>query len=337
MPFDSRFCGGNMPEQLSLIGGTSNFQLAKEISKNLKVNLVPIEVKRFNDGELYVHIEKSVRGSKVFIVQSTSPPVNDNLIQLLLIVDACRRASAKEINAIIPYYGYSRQDRKNIPREPISAKLVANMIEKAGVDRVVTFDLHVDQIQGFFDIPVDNLEAIPLIANYLLNKKLKDLVVVAPDVGGARRARKLAKILDTRIAIIDKRRPEHGVAEIVNVIGEIGNMDCVLVDDIIDTAGTITNAARVLKEKGANKIFVCATHAVFSGPAVERLVNAPIEEVIVTNSINILEEKKFDKLKIISLAGLLADSIRKIHEGTPMGVLFDELYKNIEEKRNKLK
>ena len=322
-----------MANKISLISGTSNVKLAEEISSYLKVPLTPIEVKKFNDGELYVHIEKSVRGSIVFIIMPTSPPVNDRLMELLLITDACKRASAREINAVIPYYGYSRQDRKNLPREPISAKLVANLIETAGVDRVVTFDLHVDQIQGFFNIPVDNLEAVSLIANYLLDKKLKDVIVVAPDVGGARRARRLAKLLDVNIAIIDKRRPEHGVAEIMNVIGEVEGKNVILFDDIIDTAGTITSAAKALKEKGAKDIYICATHAVFSNPAVERLEDNSVKEVIVTNTIDIPKEKQFRKLKIISLAKLLAESINKIYEGTPMGVLFDDLYKKVEEKQ----
>jgi len=322
-----------MSKKICLLAGSSNLELAKEISSNLKVPLIPIEVKNFNDGEIYVHIEKSVRGSDVFLIQPTSPPVNDKLIELLLIIDACKRASAKEINVIVPYYGYSRQDRKNMPREPISAKVVANLIETAGADRVITFDLHVDQIQGFFNIPVDNLEAISLVAGYILDKKLKDLVIVAPDVGGARRARKLAKILDTNIAIIDKRRPEHGVAEIMNIIGKVKGKNAILIDDIIDSAGTITGAAKALKEKGAKDIYIIATHAIFSGPAVERLKDDSIKEVVVTNTIEIPKEKRFHKLKIISLAKLIANSITKVHEGTPMGVLFDDLYKKIEEKR----
>jgi len=280
-----------------------------------------------------VHIEKSVRGSKVFIIQPTSPPVNDKLMELLLIIDACKRASAKEINAIIPYYGYSRQDRKAIPREPISAKVAANLLEAVGVNRVVTFDLHVDQIQGFFNIPVDNLEALPSIANNILDKKLKDIVVVAPDVGGAKRARKLAKLLDTQIAIIDKRRPEHGVAEIMNVIGEIENKTCVIIDDIIDTAGTITGAAKALKEKGAKEVYLAATHAIFSGEAPKRLQDKAIKEVIATNSIQLPKEKQFPNLKVISLAQILAESIKRIYEGEPMGVLFDGLYDKISKKR----
>ncbi|MBU0629000.1 MAG: ribose-phosphate pyrophosphokinase [Nanoarchaeota archaeon] len=324
-----------MSNEISLIAGTANIELAKEIASHLNIPLTPIEIKHFNDGEIYLHIEKSVRGSSVFIIQPTSTPVNENLMQLLLITDACKRASAKEITAVIPYYGYSRQDRKALPREPISAKLVANLIESAGADRVVTFDLHVDQIQGFFNIPVDNLEAISLIADNILSKNIKDIVVVAPDVGGARRARRLAKILDTNIAIIDKRRPEHGVAEIMNIIGEVKGKNAILIDDMIDSAGTITGAAKALKEKGANDIYIVATHAILSGNAIEKLKDSSIKEVIVTNTIDIPKEKRFNSLKIISLAHLLADSITKIYEGTPMGVLFDKLYHNIEEKRKK--
>ena len=269
----------------------------------------------------------------VFIIQSTSPPVNDKLLELLLIIDACKRASAKEINVIMPYYGYSRQDRKALPREPISAKLVANLIEAAGANRVITFDLHVEQIQGFFNIPVDNLEAVSLFADYFIKKKLKDIVVVSPDVGGARRARRLAKSLDLNIAIIDKRRPAHGVAEIMNVIGEVKGMNAIIMDDIIDTAGTIVGAAKALKKEGAKDIYIVATHPLLSGPASERLMNDAIKEVIVTNTISISKEKTFEKLRVISLAKLLSDSISKIYEGTPMGVLFDEIYEKIEEKR----
>jgi len=316
-----------------LLSGSSNPEIVKEISTYLNVSITPIIIKQFNDGETYVHIEKSVRGAKVFIIQPTSPPVNDKLMELLLIIDACKRASAREINAIIPYYGYSRQDRKAIPREPISAKVAANLIEAVGVNRVVTFDLHVDQIQGFFNIPVDNLEAMPSIANYILDKKLKDIVVVAPDVGGAKRARKLAKHLDTQIAIIDKRRPEHGVSEVMNVIGEIKDKTCIIIDDIIDTAGTITGAAKALKEKGAKEVYLAATHAIFSGSAPKRLQDRAIKEVIVTNSIQLPKEKQFSTLKVISLAQILAESIKRIYEGEPMGVLFDGLYEKISKKR----
>ncbi len=320
-------------DKIRLLAGTASLELAKEISQYLKVPLTPIEIKFFNDGEIYVHIKESVRGCIVFLIQSTSSPVNEKLMELLLITDALKRASAKEINAIIPYYCYSRQDRKNLPREPISAKLVANLMETAGIERVITFDLHVDQIQGFFNIPVDNLESLPLIADYFSEKKLENTVVVAPDVGGARRARRLASILNTNIAIIDKRRLVHGVAEILNIIGDVKNKDIILVDDIIDTGGTIISAAKALKEKEVKNIYICATHALLSPPAVERLKDDIIKEVLVTNTVTIPKEKRFDKLKIISLAKLIADSITKIYKGTPMGVLFDDLYKKIENKR----
>jgi len=323
-----------MSERQVLLAGNSNIELAKEISSYLNIPLTPIEVTSFNDGEIYVHIERSVRGAKVFIIQPTSSPVNTHLMELLLIIDACKRASAKEINAIIPYFGYSRQDRKTLPREPISSKLIANLIESAGAHRVVTFDLHVDQIQGFFNIPVDNLEALPSIANYMLDKKLLDLVVVAPDVGGAKRARRLAKLLDTNIAIIDKRRPAHGVSEVLNVIGDIEGKNCIILDDIIDTAGTITSAAKELKKQGARDIYVAATHAIFSGHAVKLLQDNSIKEVIVTNTIQLPENKRFTTLKIISLAQILAESIKRIYEGEPMGVIFDGLYDKITKKRN---
>lgn len=322
-----------MSERIILLAGSSNEGLAKEISSYLNTSLTPMEIKQFNDGETYVHIEKSVRGARVFIIQPTSPPVNNKLMELLLIVDACKRASAKEINVIVPYFGYSRQDRKALPREPISAKVAANILEAVGIDRLVTFDLHVDQIQGFFNIPVDNLEAMPLIADYILDKKLKDVIVVAPDVGGARRARKLAKLLGTTIAIIDKRRPQHGVAEILNIIGDVEGKICIIVDDIIDTAGTITGAAKALKEKGAKEVYLAATHALFSGDAVKKLQDKAIKEVIVTNSIDIPENKQFDRIKIISLASLLAESIKRIYEGEAMGVIFDGLYDRISKKR----
>ncbi|MBI2138036.1 ribose-phosphate pyrophosphokinase [Candidatus Woesearchaeota archaeon] len=318
---------------LCLLAGTANRQLAEEISNGLKIPLHPIEIKRFNDGETYCHIEKSVRGSCVFVVQPTSPPVNDRLMELLLIIDALKRASAKEITVVSPYYGYSRQDRKAQPREPISARLVANMIEKAGAHRLVTFDLHADQIQGFFDIPVDNLEAHPLIAEYLLDKNIRDAVVVAPDVGGAKRARRLAQMLNVSLAIVDKRRPAHGKAEVLNIVGEVKGKNAILADDIIDTAGTISGAAKALKHKGAKDVYVWATHALFSGDAVQKLAIPEIKEVIVSNSIALPQEKCFSTLHALSLGPVLAESIKTIFEGNPMGVLFDRLYKKVEEKR----
>ncbi len=316
-----------------MIAGSANRQLAKEISSYLNTEMTPMDVQSFNDGETYIHIKKSVRGAKVFIIQPTSPPVNDKLMELLLIVDACKRASAKEINVIVPYFGYSRQDRKAMPREPISAKVAANLIEAVGAHRVVTFDLHVDQIQGFFNIPLDNLEALPLIADYLLDMRLDNIIVVAPDVGGAKRARKLARMLDTKIAIIDKRRPEHGVSEVINIVGDIKGKNTVIIDDIIDTAGTITGAAKALKKKGAKQVYIAATHAIFSGKATEKLQDDAIKGVIVTNSISLPGDKTFEKLKIITLAPLLAEAIKRIYEGEPMGVLFEGLYQKIADKR----
>ena len=322
-----------MEDKIKLIAGTANSELAKEISSYLNTALTPITIKKFNDGETYCKIEKSVRGSHVFIIQSTSPPVNENLMELLVIVDAAKRASAKEITAVIPYYGYGRQDRKAEPREPITAKLVANLITKAGVDRVVTFDLHVDQIQGFFDIPLDNLEVMPLMVEYILDKKLKNIVVVAPDAGGTKRARRFAKLLNSSLAIIDKRRPEHGVAEVLNIIGDVKGKNAILVDDIIDTAGTIAESAKTLIKEGVKSVYVCATHPVFSGQAVERLNDKSVEEVIITNTIFIPSNKIISKMKVISLAPLLAESIKRIYDGSPMGIIFDGLYDKISKKR----
>lgn len=319
-------------KKLKLISGTSNQELAKEVSSKLDIPLTPITISRFNDGEIYVKIEESVRGCDIFLIQSTSPPTNETLMELLIVVDALKRASAREITAVIPYYGYARQDRKATPREPITAKLVANLLTTAGVDRVVTFDLHVNQIQGFFDILLDNLEVMPLLAGYILDKKLKDVVVVSPDAGGTTRARRLAKLIDASLAIIDKRRPKHGVAKVMNIIGEVKDKIAILVDDIIDTAGTITKAAQAIKDAGALDVYVCATHPVFSGPAIDRLKEAPLKEVIVTNTINIPEDKKIDKISVISLAPLLAKTINRIFEGKPMGVVFDELYNNLRAK-----
>ncbi|MBV06237.1 MAG: ribose-phosphate pyrophosphokinase [Candidatus Woesearchaeota archaeon] len=320
-------------EHIRLIGGSANSELAEEISSKLGVPLTPIEVKRFNDGEIYCKVKNSVRGCKVFVIQSTSNPVNENLMELLILVDALKRASAKEITAIIPYYGYGRQDRKAEPREPITAKLVANLLTKAGVDRVITFDLHVEQIQGFFDIPVDNLEAIPQIAEYLLDKKIVDPIVVSPDVGGTKRAIRLAKLIDAPLAIIDKRRPAHGESKIMNVVGEVKGKTVILIDDIIDTAGTISKAAEVMLEKGAREVYICASHAVFSGKAIEKLGSDAIKEVIVTNTIKIADEKKIGKIKIISVASLLSESIKRVYEGLPLGVLFEGIYDRLAKKR----
>ena len=308
-----------MTEKITLISGSANPAFAKKVSDALGIPLTPVEVKRFNDGETYAHVLKSVRGHHVFVIHPTSPPVNDTLMELLILVDALKRASAKEITAVIPYFGYGRQDRKATSREPITAKLVASLIERAGVHRIVTFDLHVDQIQGFFDIPVDNLEAMPILARPLA--KLKGVTVVTPDAGGAKRARRLAKVLDAPIALIDKRRPMHGIVETVNVIGEVKGRHCVIIDDIVDTGHTMANAARELKRRGAKDIIICATHAVLSAQAKENLADKAIKEVIVSDTIAIPKEKMLPKIKMVSLASFTAELITSIFEGDPMGVI----------------
>ena len=278
---------------------------------------------RFSDGEIRINIEESIRGDEIFIIQSTSAPVNDNLMELLIMIDALRRASAATINVVIPYYGYARQDRKVRSREPITAKLVADMIEKAGADRAIMLDLHAAQIQGFFDIPVDHLMGAPLLADYFLTNGLdKDAVVVSPDHGGVTRARKLAEFLKSPIAIIDKRRPRANVAEIMNIIGSVDGKRCVLIDDMIDTAGTITLAAQALMDAGAIEVYACATHPVLSGPAIERIEKSPIKQLVVTDSIQLPEEKQIDKLVQVSVGPLIGDAIKRIHENKPVSPLF---------------
>lgn len=321
-------------EHIKLISGTANRSLAMEVSKYLKMPLTPIEIHRFSDGEIYARVLESVRGCDVFIIQPTSPDVNANLMELLIIVDALKRSSPARITAVIPYFGYSRQDRKAKSREPISAKLAAKMIETAGVNIVMAFDLHVPQLQGFFDIPSDNLDLMPLYAENILNKKLKNIVFVSPDVGGVARTRALANVLHAPIAIIDKRRPEHGVAAVEHVIGDIKDKTAVLVDDMIDTAGTITKAASTLEKHGAKDVYVLATHPVLSEPAVERLQHSVIKEIITTNTIELPKEKKIKKISVISIAPLLAETIKRQHEGTSMGVVYEKLYAKI---KNRLK
>lgn len=320
-----------MQGELKVISGTANKNLAAEVAKNLKVKLTPVDIHKFSDGEIYVRILESVRGSDVYIVQPTSPDANLNLMQLLITVDALKRSSPQRITAVIPYFGYSRQDRKAKAREPISAKLVAKMIESAGVDRVMTFELHVDQLQGFFDIPSDNLDLKPIYAEYILKKKLKDVVIVAPDVGGAKRARTLAEVLHAPIAIIDKRRDEKGIVKVEHVIGDVKNKPAILMDDILDTAGTVTEATSILKKHGAKDIYVLATHPVLSKPAIKRLQKAPIKEIFITNTIELPKEKKIKKIKVISIAPLLSETIKRQHEGTPMGVVYDKLYEKLRE------
>ena len=315
--------------KLKIFSLSSNRPLAEKIAEAVGLELGKISISRFSDGEVKVNVEESIRGAHVYIVQSTSDPVNDNLMELLIMIDALRRASAKTINVVMPYYGYARQERKAQSREPITAKLVANMITIAGADRVLTLDLHAPQIQGFFDIPVDHLIGVPLLADYFLEKGLfgEDVVVVSPDHGGVVRARKLADFLKSPIAIIDKRRPRPNVSEVMNIIGDVAGKKCIIIDDMIDTAGTITLAAAALLDKGADAVYDCCTHAVLSGPAVERLDESDIKEVIVTDSIQQPEGRHLDKLQTISVGTLVGEAIKRIHENRSVSPLFQEKFK----------
>ena len=315
--------------KLKIFSLSSNRPLAEKIAEAVGLELGKISISRFSDGEVKVNVEESIRGAHVYIVQSTSDPVNDNLMELLIMIDALRRASAKTINVVMPYYGYARQERKAQSREPITAKLVANMITIAGADRVLTLDLHAPQIQGFFDIPVDHLIGVPLLADYFLDKGLfgEDVVVVSPDHGGVVRARKLADFLKSPIAIIDKRRPRPNVSEVMNIIGDVAGKKCIIIDDMIDTAGTITLAAAALLDKGADSVYACCTHAVLSGPAVERLDESEIKEVIVTDSIQQPEGRHLDKLQTISVGTLVGEAIKRIHENRSVSPLFQEKFK----------
>ena len=315
--------------KLKIFSLSSNRPLAEKIAEAVGLELGKISISRFSDGEVKVNVEESIRGAHVYIVQSTSDPVNDNLMELLIMIDALRRASAKTINVVMPYYGYARQERKAQSREPITAKLVANMITIAGADRVLTLDLHAPQIQGFFDIPVDHLIGVPLLADYFLEKGLfgEDVVVVSPDHGGVVRARKLADFLKSPIAIIDKRRPRPNVSEVMNIIGDVAGKKCIIIDDMIDTAGTITLAAAALLDKGADSVYACCTHAVLSGPAVERLDESDIREVIVTDSIQQTEGRHLDKLQTISVGTLVGEAIKRIHENRSVSPLFQEKFK----------
>ncbi|MBC8587927.1 ribose-phosphate pyrophosphokinase [Tissierellaceae bacterium BX21] len=306
---------------IRVLSGNANRELVTRICEELGVEMVISEVNRFSDGEISVSIKETVRGADVFIIQPTCAPVNDNLMETLILIDACKRASAGRINAVIPYYGYARQDRKAKAREPITAKLVADLIQVAGADRVVAMDLHAAQIQGYFDIPVDHLSAITILANYCKGFIDKNSVIVSPDLGGVTRARTFANILDLPIAIIEKRRPKANVSEVMNVIGDIDGKDVVLVDDIIDTAGTIVKAASVLKDYGAKKVYGCATHGVLSGSAIDGIMNSEIEKFIITDTIPLNE--KIDKIEVVSVAPLLAESIRRINEDESVSILFD--------------
>ncbi|MDR0846400.1 MAG: ribose-phosphate diphosphokinase [Lactobacillales bacterium] len=310
--------------KLKVFALNSNKALAEKIATAVGVSLSKCEVKQFSDGEIQINIEESIRGSHVYIIQSTSAPVNDNLMELLIMIDALKRASAKTINIVLPYYGYARQDRKARPREPITAKLVATMLETAGASRVLTLDLHASQIQGFFDIPVDHLEGAPLIARYFLENKIvgDDVVVVSPDHGGVKRARKLAEYLKAPIAIIDKRRPRANVAEVMNIIGNVDGKICVMIDDMIDTAGTITLAANALRDSGAKEVYASCTHPVLSGPAIERIEESAIKKLVVTDSIANPRVNECEKIDVISVGGLMGDAIKRIHENKPVSPLF---------------
>jgi len=317
--------GRRMVDSVKIFAGTSNKELARKIAEKYGMELGKAEVVRFKDGEVFVKIDETVRGRDVFVVQPTSEPVNENLMELLIFVDALKRASAKSINVIVPYYGYARQDRKSSPREPITSKLVANLLTKAGVTRLLTMDLHADQIQGFFDIPVDHLQALPLMVKYFKSKGFygDKIVVVSPDIGGVKRARKLAEKLDCKIAIIDKRRPKPNMSEVMNLIGEVEGKIAIFIDDMIDTAGTITNGAEAIMQRGAKEAYACCTHAVFSDPAIERLTASPLTEIIVTDSICLPERKKIDKVKILSVDALFAEAIKRVVHNESVSELFE--------------
>lgn len=310
---------------LKIFSLNSNPALAQEIAEFIGVELGKCSVTRFSDGEVQINIEESIRGCDVYIVQSTSGPVNEHLMELLIMIDALKRASAKTINVVIPYYGYARQDRKARAREPITAKLVANLLETAGTTRLITLDLHAPQIQGFFDVPIDHLMGVPILGQYFQEKGLNkdEIVIVSPDHGGVTRARKLADRLKAPIAIIDKRRPRPNVSEVMNIVGNVDGKIAILIDDIIDTAGTITLAANAISESGAKEVYACCTHPVLSGPAMERIESSNIKELVVTNSIALAPEKKTDKVVELSVAPLIGEAIIRVHEDQSVSTLFD--------------
>ncbi|WP_404406637.1 ribose-phosphate diphosphokinase [Jeotgalibacillus malaysiensis] len=311
--------------KLKIFSLNSNPGLAEDIAESIGTKLGKCSVTRFSDGEIQINIEESIRGCDVFVVQSTSSPVNENLMELLIMVDALKRASAKTINIVMPYYGYARQDRKARAREPITAKLIANLLETAGATRVITLDLHAPQIQGFFDILIDHLRGVPIIAEYFMQKNFNpdELVIVSPDHGGVTRTRKLAEYLKAPIAIIDKRRPKPNVSEVMNIVGNVEGKTCILIDDIIDTAGTITLAANALMDVGAKEVYASCTHPVLSGPAMERINSSAIKELVVTNSIALSEEKQGGKIVELSVAGLLGEAIIRVYEQQSVSMLFD--------------
>jgi ribose-phosphate pyrophosphokinase len=314
-------------KNIKIFAGNSNPKLASDIADILGIPMGESEVSTFSDGEISVNTFETVRGADVFIIQSTNAPVNDNLMELLIMIDAFKRASVGSVTAVMPYYGYARQDRKAKARDPITAKLVADIITTAGADRVLTMDLHAAQIQGYFNIPVDNLMGTPILAKYFIQNGFKDrddVVVVAPDLGSVARSRKFADKLHAPIAIIDKRRPKANVSEVMNVIGDIKGKTCIMMDDIIDTAGTITNGANALVKLGAKDVYACCSHGVLSGPAIERINDSVIKKLITLNTINLPEEKKFEKLTILSVAPILAEAIKRIYEDVSVSKLFDE-------------
>ncbi len=312
-------CMGGM----KIFSGNANRQLAEKICKELGIPLGICDVSQFSDGEINVNISETVRGIDVFIVQPTCTPVNDNLMETLILIDAVKRASAGRVNAVVPYYGYARQDRKTKAREPITAKLVANLFTTAGADRVITMDLHAAQIQGYFDIPVDHLSGVPILAEYFKDIVDEETVVVSPDLGGVTRARAFANLLDLPIAIIEKRRPKANVSEVMNVIGDINGKNVIIIDDIIDTAGTIAKAASVLKNFGAKKVYGSATHGVLSGPAIERIRDSELEKFIITDTIPLPQEKMIDKIEVVSVAPLFAEAIKRIHDNESVSKLFE--------------
>ena len=309
---------------MKVLAGTSNLKLCKDIARHLKLKLVNTNIKRFADNEIYVEINENIRGNSIFVVQSTSNPANDNLMELLICIDALRRSSAKNINAVIPYFGYARQDRKVVPRTAISAKLVSNLITNAGANRILSVDLHAGQIQGFFDIPVDNLFATPIFARHIKKKlSINNLICVSPDVGGVERTRALSRKINAGIAIIDKRRPAPGKSEVMNIIGEVKNKTCVIVDDIIDSGGTIVNAAQAIINKGAKDVYVYITHAVLSGTAVERIEKSKIKKLITTDTIdNSKKIGKSKKIEVISIAPMMSEAIKRISNSTSVSSLF---------------
>ena len=309
---------------MKVLAGTSNSKLCSDIAKQLKLKLINSNIKRFADGEVYVEINENIRGNSIFVVQSTSNPANDNLMELLICIDALRRSSAKNITAVIPYFGYARQDRKVAPRTAISAKLVSNLITNAGANRILSVDLHAGQIQGFFDIPVDNLFATPIFARYIKKKiKLNNIICVAPDVGGVERTRALSRRINSNIAIIDKRRPTAGKSEVMNIVGNVKNKNCIIVDDIIDSGGTIVNAVQALKSKGAKDVYVFITHAVLSGEAVVKIEKSKIKKLITTDTIdNSKKIKNSKKIEIISIAPMISEAMKRIANSTSVSSLF---------------